>query len=70
MLHGVSWTIHAVTAAAYSLPPLEHEPLVDDHNPCAAIHFRLAQPYGLSPFAHAWYDDSHITDAHVHAVHA
>jgi len=65
-----SWTVHAPTAAVYSLPPLGHESLLDDHDPRAAIHARLVQPYGLSPFAHAWYDDSHIIGSCVHAVRA
>jgi hypothetical protein len=37
-----SWTVHAPTAAAYSLPALGHESLLDDHDPRAAIHGRLA----------------------------
>jgi len=62
--------LHGPTAVAYSAPPFAHGPLLDDHDPHAAIHVRVMLPYGLSPVAHSWYDDSHIIGDHVHAMRA
>jgi hypothetical protein len=63
-------TIHGPTAVVYSAPPFAHGSLLADHDRCAPIHVRFMLPYGLSPLAHAWYDDSHIIDGRVHAMRA
>jgi hypothetical protein len=62
--------IHGLAAVEYSAPPFAHRSLLDDHDRCAPIHVRFMLPYGLSPVAHAWYDDSHIIDGRVHAMRA
>ena len=55
-----SWTIHAPTSGAHSVPARDHRSRLEDHDARTMFHLRRAPSYGLSPLAHAWYDDSHI----------